>query len=143
MALEEKTLPEDFVVDAVLAAAIETALTDSLLPCAVAFRVAETHVVAPLLVGQTADVLGIRLTRCQLGLFGYPGHAKGWDALAGTAISEDLAAAVRAAADEAGGMIACAQLWELAVQFGISRLQMGYVVDQLGLRIGACQLGAF
>ncbi len=142
MALEEKTLPEDFVVDAALAAAIETALTDGLLPCAVAFRVAETHVVAPLLVGQTADVLGIRLTRCQLGLFGYPGHAKGWDALAGTAISEDLAAAVRAAADEAGG-IACARLWELAVQFGISRLQIGYVADQLGLRIGACQLGAF
>lgn len=141
MALEEKLIPENFVVDPALAAAIEAALTEGLLPCAVAFRVAEEQAVTPLQVGQTADVLGIRLTRCQLGLFGYPGHAKGWATVADLPIPEALAAAVQAAATE--GRLTCSQAWQLAAAHGVSRLQVGYVAERLGVRIVACQLGAF
>ena len=41
------------------------------LPCAVAFKIAsETHT-QPEDVGRAADLLDMRLTQCQLGLFGY------------------------------------------------------------------------
>jgi len=112
------------------------------LPCAVAFVIAAEENQEPLVIGQTADALGIRLTRCQLGLFGYPGHAKGWERLpADTPVAEELRAALWAAATE--GAITCQALWELAAQFGVARLFVGYVADQSGLKVVSCQLGAF
>ena len=41
------------------------------LPCALAFDIAGKNNVAPKEVGVALDVLNIRLTKCQLGLFGY------------------------------------------------------------------------
>ncbi len=142
MALADKQLPVDFVVDAALADAIRARLVDEHLPCPAAFVIAAEHEIAPLTVGQTADALGIHLTRCQLGLYGYPGHAKGWDTVADKPSPEGLEAALQAAA-EATGKLACVQLWELAAKHHISRLQIGYVADKLGIKIGPCQLGAF
>lgn len=141
MALEDKPRPTDFTLDAALADAIRERLTDEKLPCAAAMNIAQAHGVTPLAVGQTADALQIHLTRCQLGLYGYPGHAKGWDKVATQPIPVGLEDALREAA--AGGPLACAQLWALAAERGVSRLQIGYVADRLGIKIGPCQLGAF
>ena len=41
------------------------------IPCAVAFEIAKTLQVSPEEVGKTADLMNFRLTKCQLGLFGY------------------------------------------------------------------------
>ncbi len=144
MTLAEKTLPSDFVIDETLAAAIRAHLKEGKLPCASAFAIARTHNVTPLLVGQTADVLQIHLTRCQLGLFGYPGHAKGWAAakIAERAIPEGLEEAIRAAVDSDGNF-ACVKAWEIAARFGIPKMQVAYVADQMGIRFSPCQLGAF
>ncbi|MEA3341930.1 MAG: hypothetical protein U9R15_18360 [Chloroflexota bacterium] len=144
MTLAEKTLSSDFVVDETLAAAIRARLKEGKLPCASAFAIAREHGVTPLLVGQTADVLQIHLTRCQLGLFGYPGHAKGWTAakIAARAIPEGLDEAIRAAVDSDGNF-ACVKAWEIAASFGIPKMQVAYVADHIGIRFSPCQLGAF
>ncbi|MGD2177133.1 MAG: hypothetical protein PVG71_04855, partial [Anaerolineae bacterium] len=46
------------------------------LSCGAAFHIAEALSVNPLKVGQAADELGVRLSHCQLGLFGYDGKER-------------------------------------------------------------------
>jgi len=144
MALDDKTIPTDLVADQRVAAAIRAGLQDDLLSCAAAFAAADQLRVAPIEVGRTADALRIRLTRCQLGLFGFPGHAKGWEAagVAGLPVPAGLEDALRAARDEQG-QISCSGLWAEADRFGVSRIQAGFVADRLGIPIRHCQLGAF
>ena len=43
---------------------------DRYLPCGLAFQIAEDLGVTPLLVGQAANQLGIKIVNCQLGCFG-------------------------------------------------------------------------
>ena len=137
-------MPADFVVNAALAAAIEARVKDGKLACAQAFAIAESAQVAPLVVGQTADALSVGLAYCQLGLYGYPGHAKGWDAakIAEQPAPEGLADAIRAALD-ADGKLSCVCAWQVAAEFAIPKMLVGYVADQMGIRIAQCQLGAF
>ena len=134
MALKDKKLAE----------AIRGRLRENLLTCTAAFSVAEDEGVDPLVVGQTADAIQVHLSRCQLGLFGYPGHAKGWATarVGENSFPEELEEALRAARDRDGNL-SCASAWELAEQFGISRIEVGFISDRLGVRIRQCQLGAF
>jgi hypothetical protein len=142
--VKDKRLPADFVVDTALAAAIEARVKEGKLACAQAFAIAEAAQVAPLVLGQTADALGVGLDHCQLGLFGYPGHTKGWEAakIAERPVPEDLEDAIRAALD-AGGNLTCIRAWQIAAEFAIPKMLVGYVTDQMGIRIVQCQLGAF
>ncbi len=143
MALEDKDPLMTFDVDEKVAATIRAQLEDDKLPCAVAFAIAEAGAASPAQIGRTADALQIRLSRCQLGLFGYPGK-QGW---AEAGVSDltppvGLEAAIQEVAN-AKGQIACARLWTLAEQFACSRMLVGYLADALDIQIVACQLGAF
>jgi hypothetical protein len=106
--------------------------------------VAEELACPPMVVGETADALAVKLTACQLGLFGYPGHAKGWVAadVGEQTVPDGLEEALRDGRD-GQGEIGCAALWRLAEGFGVSRLHVGFVADRLGITIRRCQLGAF
>ncbi len=142
MALQDKALPEDLLIEAELEKALRAALAGDVLPCAAAFRLAEEWQLEPLAVGQAADALDIHLSACQLGLFGYPGHTKGWASIVDRPVPASLEAALLEAAGETH-KLSCIQLWELAAQFGVPRLQIGFVADRLGIKIRPCQLGAF
>jgi len=144
MALEDKKLAPDLETDEVIAAAIRARLEDGLLTCPAAFAVAEELACPPSAVGHTADAIATRLTQCQLGLFGYPSHAKGWDAagVASLPVAAGLEQAIREERDGQGN-IGCEDLWLLAARFGASRMQVGYLTDRLGIPIRPCQLGAF
>ena len=144
MGKKEKRLPDDFIIDAQIEAAIRARLTDGLLHCADAFAVAAQCDVPPSLVGQTVDALELRLDRCQLGLYGYPGHTKGWDAtdIAAHAIPDGLEEAIRAALD-ADGKLTCPRAWAIAAHFAVPKMLVGYTADKMGVRIIQCQLGAF
>lgn len=48
---------------------VVSSLVDGKLPCAVAFKIAEELEVSHREVGETADKLGIRIAKCQLGCF--------------------------------------------------------------------------
>ena len=139
-----KELPADFVLDAALATAVEARAKEGKLACAQAFTIAESAHVAPLVVGQTADALGVTLHRCQLGLYGYPGHTKGWAVsnIAEHPMPEGLETAIRAALDDEG-RLSCVRAWQVAAEFAVPKMLVGYVATQLGVRIVHCQLGAF
>ena len=143
MALEDKTPPEGLDLDPTLVDAIRARQVEGQLYCAQAFRVVETMDVTPEEVGEAADVLGVRLSRCQLGLFGYPGK-QGWHAasMEERPVPDGLISAVRDAVD-ASGRLACIRAWEVAEVFEVPRMLVGYVADQLGIHIAPCQLGAF
>ena len=48
---------------------VVSSLVDGQLPCAVAFKIAKELKVSVQEVGETADELGIRIIKCQLGCF--------------------------------------------------------------------------
>lgn len=143
MALEDKEIPEDQSPNSEIAEKIRAKLSDEKLACASAFSIAEALGVPPLAVGKSADLMGVRLTRCQLGFFGYP-NKQAWDQadFAAMSVPEGLQVAMEQAKNE-NGEVSCAELWQLAADYGVPRLQIGYLADQLGIHITPCQLGAF
>jgi len=95
-------------------------------------------------VGEEADRLGVRLSKCQLGLFGYGPKAEGKHRRVTPMqdVPAELAEAIRAALDEEG-KLSCAAAWRIAAQLGLPKQTVSNAVEGLGLRIRRCQLGAF
>lgn len=117
--------------------------TEGMLPCAAAFRVAEELGVEPLEVGRTADEMGVRLNRCQLGLFGYGPKAEGRHKIVRPAdvVEPGLAQAIQDGLSE--GRLPCRVAWEIAGTLGIPKMEVSAAAEALGIRIVRCQLGAF
>jgi hypothetical protein len=109
--------------------------------CASAHRIALACAAPASDVRRAADNLGIRVSECQLGLFGYDAYGeKRWTRRLST-IPGELERAVRAVATD--GRLPCAAAWKLADDRGLPRLLLGSVAETLGLRISDCQLGCF
>lgn len=118
-------------------------LQDGQLPCNQAFAIAHILDVTPLAVGLAAEDAGIRISRCQLGLFGYGPKAEGKHKIvhAMENVPERLAARLRAAAD--GQDITCKAIWEVADGLGFKRIEASSAVEAMGLKVSRCQLGCF
>jgi hypothetical protein len=144
MALKDKKVPAGRKIDPALAEAIRERLKDGKLDCADAFIIVKNMSVAALAVGETADSLDIHLGHCQLGLFGFPGHAKAWDAPGWTDTVEPagLEDAVRASLDP-DGSLSCPAAWNVADRFSVARALVGRFASRLNIKIKKCQLGAF
>ena len=112
---------------------------DGRMACAVAFQVAEELAVAPAEVGKALDLMEIKLIKCQLGLFGYPGGKKVLDPPPPEV--PGLAKAVEASLVE--GKLPCRSAWELARKFQVGKMAVAAACDGLGIKIQPCQLGAF
>ena len=95
----------------------------------------------PQAVREAADRMGIRISECQLGLFGYELYGeKRWVRRLG-AVPPSLAQSVRAACAE--DRLTCATSWKVADERGVPRLLFGSVAESLDVRISRCQLGCF
>ncbi len=123
---------------------IHSRLVDGSLPCAAAFRIAAQLQIPPREVGAAADSLDIRLSRCQLGLFGYGSKAEGKHrrVIPLNPVLPRLEAAIRAALD-GQGKLSCSDAWRIAAELKVGRQTVSNACEGLGLRIVACQLGAF
>jgi len=128
-----------------IAAAIREQTREGMLRCAAAFHIAEELNVMPSAVGETADVMEVRLSRCQLGLFGYgrPGRSGEPKRVVKPAeeVSPKLEQAIREGLVE--GRLPCAVAWEIASQFEMPKLHVANAAEKLDIRIGPCQIGAF
>lgn len=118
-------------------------LENGQLPCNQAFAVAKILGVEPLSVGLAANEADIRISRCQLGLFGYGPKAEGKHKIVHPMenVPERLAARLRAEAE--GGGITCAAVWRAADGLGLTRLEASSAVEAMGLKVSRCQLGCF
>lgn len=135
-------LGKESIVEERIAERIEV-YPDEGLPCAVAHYIAAELSVSPLRVGQTADAIGVRITMCQLGLFGYAVKGRPSYRIRQPMenMPEELERAIRGAAVD--GRVACAALWRIGAELGYSRPEMGNAVEALSLKVKPCQLGFF
>ena len=120
---------------------IETRSIEGRLPCAAAFDIAASLDVSPKAVREEADRSDVRISHCQLGLFGF--DAFGEKRLVRTLkqVPEGLADALRSACTEE--RLSCAAAWRIAETFGLPRYVVGCAAETLGLNIRPCQLGCF
>ncbi len=112
------------------------------LACAVAEKIAKDLKVGIPEVGVTADLLEMKIKKCQLGLFGWgkkPDHGKDIRA------TDSLSAKMKNALEEAteNGVVTCAEAWAIADRLGTERRAVSMACETLGLKIRKCQLGAF
>ena len=109
------------------------------LPCAVAFKIAKELGVPPAEIGKTVDLLDLRLSKCQLGLFGYKPDKKAVKARAPE--NRQMEGAIRNALVD--GKLACCDAWDIAGRFKIPKMAVSGACESLGIKIKPCQLGAF
>jgi hypothetical protein len=126
---------------AVPKAAIEAQTVQGRLPCARAFQLAEKQGVTPSVVGKWASRFGIKISRCQLGLFGYEDLGKRRILEPADEVVAKLKGAVDAQVEN--GKITCKSIWGVAAELSIPRLHVAKAVEALGLKITSCQLGCF
>jgi len=120
---------------------ILSVLRDAKLPCAFAFRIAKDNGWTPAQVGREADRLGVRISRCQLGLFGYEVfRQKGIIHTLGD-VPGDVTVSLRAAS--VNDQISCEALWRIGKEHGLPRVAMACAAETLDLRVAPCQLGCF
>lgn len=109
------------------------------LPCAVAFQLAKQLQQPPSAIGEAADLLGIRLIKCQMGLFGYTPEKK--IVKASAVVDPILEDAIRRMLKN--GKLPCDAAWSLAEAFKMTRMGVSAACEALGIKIKPCQLGAF
>jgi hypothetical protein len=93
----------------------------------------------PAAIGAAADRLGIRLVKCQLGLFGYSPQKKIVQAPA--AADPALETAIREKLEN--GRLACRHAWEIAAALHVPKMAVSAACEAMQIKIKPCQLGAF
>ncbi|NIS67891.1 MAG: hypothetical protein GTO12_02750 [Proteobacteria bacterium] len=113
---------------------------DKHLTCKSAFGIVHESGASPDEVGQVADLLEIKITTCQLGLFGY-GRKKRNIVGPAEKVSAELEEALRKGL--VNGKLPCKGAWEVADRFGLSKMEITAACERLGIRFSRCQLGTF
>jgi len=129
----------DLRPDPRIAKEIEKRTEKQEIPCARAFEIAGHLKVKPQDVGLTADLMNIKVVKCQLGLFGYKPQNKIVSAEA--ASDPSLQDAVTEASEN--NRLACEKAWQIADRLNVGKLKVGNASQANGFKIKRCQLGAF
>ena len=109
------------------------------IPCAVAFEISKVLQISPAKVGKTADLMNFKLTKCQLGLFGYQPNKK--IVKPQDSINVDVKDAVIDALVQE--RLSCKQAWDIASRLQVSKMTVSGACETMGVKIKDCQLGAF
>lgn len=131
--------PEGTRPDPEIAAALKEKATDGRVSCAAAHKIASKLNRSPAEVGKTLDLLENRISRCQMGFFGYQPEKK--IVAPAKQVADELKTALADAASN--GRVPCASAWKIAEDMGLSKLDVGAACEALGLKVSPCQLGAF
>ena len=124
---------------------ISTQLTSFLvserLPCVLAFSAAGELGITACKVGEAADNADVRISRCQLGLFGFEEFGEERFTGCVAKIPAELREALAASALSEG--VPCIEAWRTADDLGVPRILVGVAANEMGIRITRCQLGCF
>jgi hypothetical protein len=130
----------DTTPDSTLANQVSQRVRNGRLTCAAAFAIVKHTGASPSEVGRAADLLEIKITRCQLGLFGHSGEKRNVVEPA-VEIQDGLEQDLRNKMVK--GKLPCREAWEIASRWGVSKRQITVVCEKLMIRLGPCQLGVF
>jgi hypothetical protein len=131
--------PSETKLNPGIAKALKRKAMNNRISCASAHKIADETGATPAEVGVALDLLEMRITNCQLGLFGHSPEKKA--VRSSETVSPELEKAIRNSL--ASDRISCLSCWEIAARFGIARIDVSAACEALELKIGACQLGAF
>lgn len=107
--------------------------------CSAAHQVCKALILPPSEIGIQIDLLELRITECQLGLFGYSNGEKRINPEID--ISPDLEN--RLEKESIDGRISCLSCWNIAGSLKTKRLDIGSACEKKNIRIKPCQLGSF
>jgi hypothetical protein len=122
-----------------LAEIIKKKTIEAKMPCAVAFKIAQETNLPTAEVGTALDLLEIKISKCQLGIFGYGKDNKFIKPM--ETVTETLQKAIND--NLKGGKLGCREAWNIAEKLEISRMDVASACDTLRIKISSCQLGAF
>ncbi len=111
------------------------------LPCALAFEIADKKGMPIEDIGNYADLLEIRLTKCQLGLFGYTPNKKKVTPVHPS--DSGLKNAIESALTPAEGCLSCKNAWHIASTQKCKKMDVSCACEAMKIKITNCQLGAF
>jgi hypothetical protein len=134
----KKHPPDKKVIDS-LAQAVRARAQEGEIACAVAFEISAKETVPPGEVGFTLDKLGIKVMKCQLGLYGYKPDKR--IVKPAETVSSGLEKEIRNSL--INGRLPCAGAWEVAKRLGLRKMEVSAACETLGVKISACQLGSF
>ncbi|MEA2014007.1 MAG: hypothetical protein U9N38_01665 [Thermodesulfobacteriota bacterium] len=119
--------------------AVRDKVKDGLITCAVMHKIADDLKIKPAEVGVVADLMEVRLSRCQMGMFGYTPNRR--IVKPADEVSCELEEAVKKSLID--GRITCLSCWRIAKEFGIAKMDVASACEALEIKITSCQLGAF
>ena len=126
-------------LDKKIASFLKEKISENNLTCAEAHRIAGGLNVDPNEVGTAIDLLNIRITKCQLGLFGYGQQRK---VIPSTEkINPGIEQAIEASL--INGRLPCATAWKISEEFKVSKTTVASACEKIKVKISSCQLGAF
>lgn len=129
----------DTKLDPSIAEEIKGKAVDGSITCAAAHKIAGELGVSPAEVGVAIDLLEIRISRCQLGLFGYGPENKA--VKPAQSVAPELAEAIKGTL--VSNRITCLACWEIAERLGVARMDVSAACETLEVKISSCQLGSF
>ncbi len=107
--------------------------------CATVFFVCEKMSITPAAAGKTVDLLQIKLSYCQLGLFGYPPARS--IIIPADSVSSELESAIQDKLSD--GHLSCAMVWKIAEDLSLKKMDVSEAAEALKIKMKPCQLGAF
>jgi DNA polymerase elongation subunit (family B) len=131
--------PEETQIDERIAGLIREKARDQVITCADATSIAEVTGKTMEEVGINLDLQEMRISFCQMGLFGFSPDkrivkaAEKVDSILQTAIEEKLH----------DGRLSCENSWKIADQLNLPRMSVSEACEALKIKIKPCQLGAF
>lgn len=131
--------PKGVEADPKVVEQIRQKLSNNQITCAAAHKIAVNISISPAQVGMTIDLLEARITKCQLGLFGYSPQKT--IVKPAESVSPDLKNAIEL--ELVDGRISCERCWEIASQQGLKKIDIASACEAMGMKIKPCQLGAF
>jgi hypothetical protein len=126
-------------LDERIAGLIREKARDQVITCADATSIAEVIGKPMKEVGVNLDLLEMRISFCQMGLFGFSPDKRIVKAAA--VIAPELQKAIEAHLLE--GKLSCENAWKIADQFDLPRMTVSEACEALKIKIKPCQLGAF
>lgn len=131
--------PSSATPDARIAEAVKQKVSHGKITCTASHKIAAELNVAPSEVGLVIDLLEVKLSKCQLGLFGYGPRRS--IVKPAEAIMPDLKQAIETSLTD--NRLPCLTAWEIADRFGLKRMDISSACEALQIRISTCQVGSF
>ena len=112
---------------------------DGKISCAELFNLVKEYAIFPDLHGQCVNHEDIKITYCQLGLFGFENKKKIVEPAEN--VVEELENKIYSSLED--GVLPCAASWVIAEELKIKKIDVASACEKLKIKIKKCQLGAF